>query len=873
MIMLKEFYLMIRRSKLLSLVTCGVLSLFVLSILASLFCGTFYPLLIFCEALIIALVIWQPLAGFCLMTFLIPLEDLTILLPSLTLIKIIGLATFWGFLTQLLLGKKTFKTHHFFMLLSVYLGWCLLSLTWAIHPGQSWLRLESLAQLLVLAILGYNLVGSKKDLYLILGSYFIGALAAAGLGIYNGYLHEFTTRITVCNLQDPNYFARLLGIGIILSGYFLLILKNKAIRLISLLAGLGMLFAVLLSGSRGAWMALFFVFVTGLILFRKPAGAFFRKTFSGSDPSKKARLLITLLFALLLAFFVVSKLPQVISVRAQTMFNLSEDRGSGRLDIWTVGLNIIKEHLALGVGLDNFPYAYTKYFGQTPGISQEIGLNKNPHNIFLATLTELGIPGLILFLSLFICLWRCAGNSENITDSALGKLLIIFLAIAGLTCADQHRKFFWLAMVIPVLFEQFGVLRSVSPGREIKLLFLSPIFPNRQNPTYGVFSLRLVQNLQAAGLHVTVIAPVPYSPAWLWLNRDWRKLGFIPDSEDIGGVKVLHPRYFCLPGGRFERLNGYFMFLAVEPVAEILHRAASLSLVHSYCVFPSGYVGLLVSDRLNLPSVCTTIGSDINITAFKSASMTRLVSNILNHTGQVVAVGNELARKALTLQTPDKDVRVIYNGIDSEIFYAEGIDRESIRQKTGLKPDDRVILFVGRLISGKGVYELIEVFEQISNNFPDTVLALAGDGPEKMALGNLAKSKGLGGRILLPGPVSHEDLVYWYAACEVFVLLSRHEGVPNVIAEAMSCGKPVMATSVGGIPELVEDTRSGFLVKPGNKEEAVETLEKLLADPAAGREMGKLGREIINNRPLKWKDCAAAYLEIFEQLTGYKLLK
>ncbi len=871
--MLKEFYLIIRSSKLLFLFTCGVLSLFVLSIIFSLIYGNFYPLLIFGEALVIALVIWQPLTGFCLMTLLIPLEDLTILFPSLTLIKIIGLATFWGFLTQLFLGKRNFKTHNFFMLLSIYLGWCLLSQTWAIQPEQSWLRLESLIQLFAMAILAYNLVGSKKDIYLILGSYFIGALAAAGLGIYNGYLHEFTTRITICNLQDPNYFARLLGIGIIFSGYFLLISKNKVIRLISFIAGLGMLFAVLLSGSRGAWMALFFVFVTGLILFRKPAVDFFKKTFSGPDLAIKVRLLIALGFAILLAFFLVSKLPQVVSVRAQTLFSLSEDRGSGRLDIWTVGLKILKENLALGVGLDNFPYAYTKYFAQIPGINPEIGLNKNPHNIFLATLTELGIPGFIIFLSLFICLWRYTGNSENMTDSAISRLLIVFLAIAGLTCADQHRKFFWLAMVIPVLFEQFGVLKSVSPGRGKRILFLSPIFPNCQNPVYGVFSLRLVQNLQAAGLLVTVIAPVPYSPAWLWFNRDWRKLGLIPEYEDIGGVKVIHPRYFCLPGGKFEKLNGYSMFLAVEPVAEILNRSVSFSLVHSCCIFPAGYAGLLISDRLNLPSVCTAIGSDINVTAFRSASMTRLVSNILNHTGQTVAVGNELARKALTLQTHDKDVKVIYNGVDSDMFCTDKIDRELIRQKTGLKPDDRVILFVGRLISSKGIYELIEAFEKICNKFQDTSLALVGDGPEKESLSILAKSKGLGGRILLPGTIPHEDLVYWYTACEVFVLLSRHEGVPNVIAEAMCCGKPVVATRAGGIPELVEDARSGFLVEQGHKDEAVAAIEKLLADPAAGREMGKLGREIINNRLLKWKDCAAAYLEIFEQLTGYKLLK
>jgi hypothetical protein len=217
---------------------------------------------------LIALIVWRPLVGFCIMVLFIPLEDLTVVIPSFTLIKLIGIFTFWGWLMHLILAKKFLKLNNFIVILVLYQFWCLLSILWAIEPEQSMQRIISLVQLLAMIILGYNLVDKRKDLHFILGSYLVGAFIAALLGIYNGYLHDFTTRAVICNLQDLNLYARLLCLGAIFGGYFAFAAKNITIRVASLSVCAVLFLAILLSGSRGAWLALCLTLLVGAIIGR-----------------------------------------------------------------------------------------------------------------------------------------------------------------------------------------------------------------------------------------------------------------------------------------------------------------------------------------------------------------------------------------------------------------------------------------------------------------------------------------------------------------------------------------------------------------------------------------------------------------------------
>lgn len=411
------------------------------------------------------------------------------------------------------------------------------------------------------------------------------------------------------------------------------------------------------------------------------------------------------------------------------------------------------------------------------------------------------------------------------------------------------------------------VLRGMQQGdSRIKTLFLSHIFPNRYNPNYGIFAFQLVQNLSALGIPIVVIAPVPYSPPFLWFKKKWRAQGRIPWRECIDGVEVIYPRYFCLPGQRFIVWNTLFMYWSVYPIMRIMHRKGIFNIIHSYGVLPAGFVGQLTAARLNLLSACTVIGLDINVLAKKSAKAGALAKYVLEKAGQVITVGKDLASETNKLQVPNNRIKVIYNGVDSERFDLTNIDCARARFELGFSSGDRIILFVGRLVREKGIYELIEVFARVSQKFSEAILVIVGDGNEKEALVNLACKKGIKEKVAFAGNIPYKKLVWWYAASEIVALLSYYEGVPNVLKEAMSCGRAVVATRTAGITELVTDGETGILVEPGSIDQAVLALEKLLASSEPRRKMGIYARSLIREKQFSWKNTAEAYREVYAQL-------
>lgn len=334
----------------------------------------------------------------------------------------------------------------------------------------------------------------------------------------------------------------------------------------------------------------------------------------------------------------------------------------------------------------------------------------------------------------------------------------------------------------------------------------------------------------------------------------------------IEGIKVIYPRYFCLPGQKYIGLNIFFMYWSVYPVIKILHNKDKYKIIHAYGALPAGFAGQIAAKKLNLISICTAIGLDINVIAKKSAKMETLAKYVLENTGQVITVGKELALETNKLLISNKNIKVIYNGVDSQLFDTTTIDPVWPRKKLGFNQSKRIILFVGRLVREKGVYELIEVFTRVSQRNSETFLAIVGDGNEKESLMQLSERKGIREKIVFAGNISHKELVWWYAASEVVVLLSYYEGVPNVIKEAMSCGRVVVATRTVGISELVVDGQTGVLVEPGNVNEAVVALEKLLVYPELGKKMGICARKLICKKHLNWQETAKAYQEVYIEL-------
>ena len=173
-----------------------------------------------------------------------------------------------------------------------------------------------------------------------------------------------------------------------------------------------------------------------------------------------------------------------------------------------------------------------------------------------------------------------------------------------------------------------------------------------------------------------------------------------------------------------------------------------------------------------------------------------------------------------------KKVWVIPNGVDLNKFRL--MTRKEAKQQLGLDEDKRYLLYVGRLVAVKGLDLLLDAFAQLTQKWRDVELLLVGDGAERGALEHQATDLGIRDKVHFVGAQPHEQVVLWMNAGDVFCLPSHKEGLPTVLLEALACGIPIVATSVGGIPEIVDDRQVGRLVRSRDPREMAACIEEVL---------------------------------------------
>jgi sugar transferase (PEP-CTERM/EpsH1 system associated) len=209
---------------------------------------------------------------------------------------------------------------------------------------------------------------------------------------------------------------------------------------------------------------------------------------------------------------------------------------------------------------------------------------------------------------------------------------------------------------------------------------------------------------------------------------------------------------------------------------------------------------------------------------------------------RLTAVSSDLERILIERwRVPPERITCIPNGIELERFPVGG-DFEGLRRELGLTPENRVIMSVGRFVPVKDFPTLIRAFAKIHAMRPGARLLLVGAG-DPAELERLAESLGVRGALLLPGP--RGDVPALLGLCDVYVNSSTFEGMSNTILEAMAASRPVVATAVGGTPELVREGETGFLVPPGEDGALARRVESLLEDDALRVAMGATARKVI----------------------------
>ncbi|MFN3422177.1 MAG: glycosyltransferase family 4 protein [Armatimonadota bacterium] len=212
----------------------------------------------------------------------------------------------------------------------------------------------------------------------------------------------------------------------------------------------------------------------------------------------------------------------------------------------------------------------------------------------------------------------------------------------------------------------------------------------------------------------------------------------------------------------------------------------------------------------------------------------------LRHADLLRAISNS-TRKQLELWAPDKPIVQFPAWTDIEVFLKAG-EQDSERNSD--------ILYAGVLTPLKGIHHLIRAFGRIASNFPEARLVVVGreENPEYAEeLRRDVAKLGLDSQVIFVGEVSQAELANYMRKATVFVLPSLSEGLGRVVIEAMATGIPVIGSRIGGIPEMVQEGQTGFLIPPGDEEALAERLRWILSHPEEARAMGKRAREFVRS--------------------------
>lgn len=343
----------------------------------------------------------------------------------------------------------------------------------------------------------------------------------------------------------------------------------------------------------------------------------------------------------------------------------------------------------------------------------------------------------------------------------------------------------------------------------MRILTFTSLFPNSLDPTHAIFVYQRSRSLaNRPGNDVQAVSPVPYFPRWLRIQR-WEAASALPEQETIGGIEVFHPRYFLLPKISMP-LHALFMLLGSFSRVRKLHRRAAFDCIDAHFVYPDGLAAVLLGRFLKIPVVVSARGTDINI--FPTYKTIRpMIRWTLRHADALIAVSGALRDSMLELGAAREKIRTIPNGVEPERF--RRIEEMEARKKLNLPEIGRVLVAVGSLLPAKGHLLVIQAMAQLGEEFCDLRLYILGEGPYRNQLEKMAAELGVRERVFLPGKRPNEELPLWFSAATLSCLASSREGWPNVVSEALACGTPVIATRVGGIPEIIHSRELGILVE------------------------------------------------------------
>ncbi len=385
------------------------------------------------------------------------------------------------------------------------------------------------------------------------------------------------------------------------------------------------------------------------------------------------------------------------------------------------------------------------------------------------------------------------------------------------------------------------------------------------------FLLREMNALAAMGLDIIPLALAPgdevvHPDARAWLER----VIYRPRGRPMEQLAAAASCCFRWPMGVY---GAGYMAWSLAWRHPLYSREISLAFLAA-CYFARRLAGRICHVHATFASIPATVGLFLAELLDLSFSFAGHARDVFTREGsflplkvseaEFVVVCSEAAMRALSRHhPPDGRIHLIRHGVDTSKYALLGETHNPVPR----------IVSVGRLVPKKGFDHLLDAVSILLSRDVEVELFIVGDGPLRGELERKARGLGLQDLVHFVGPLAEDELLRLYGAMDLAVLAScptpdgDTEGVPNVLIEAMALGIPVVATAVGGIPELVEDGRTGLLAKPGDADDLARKISRLLADAGLRMRLRSAARAKVEREYNLFRNASRLY-ELFRRVVG-----
>ncbi|HED12279.1 MAG TPA: glycosyltransferase family 1 protein [Gammaproteobacteria bacterium] len=333
-------------------------------------------------------------------------------------------------------------------------------------------------------------------------------------------------------------------------------------------------------------------------------------------------------------------------------------------------------------------------------------------------------------------------------------------------------------------------------------------------------------------------------------------------QETCNGVKIERVPVWFRFGNQTASIASMLSFypLAYRTGRRLLQQYG-FDLINSYFAIPSGPVGHALGKYSGLPNVLFLLGGDVydpskTLSPHRTPLLRQTVGHMIRKANAVMAGSENTHNSARRYYRSQRSIDVVPLGLR--------LANPVVASKTRLGLNDQyaVLCTIGRLVRRKNIPELIDILARVNQSTP-TTLVIMGDGPEAANIRDYAGQQGLDQQVILAGRVDEHRKQQYLAAADLYVSASMHEGFGLVFLEAMQAGLPVVCYDNGGQTDFLEDGRTGYLIRLGDKKTFSEQISALLQDPAKQATMARYNKTKVSSYDID--HCTQQYLKIFQR--------